>query len=447
LPQHFGVSRWVGWGLFLVAVFLVVASAPGLFPGTSSGFVTAAALQSAAAGPVWEGGMSSVERVRLVPGQPLVGALLESEVSPGDAGSALAALVKEVDVRRLRPSDTFWVYRSRAGGLTRLEYERRGSRERVIVARGDDGFHASVEAKQVERYLRKLEGTVGDNLYLAIERGGGDAGVVMNFSDLFAWDFDFFTDTRQGDRFEMLVEEDVVDGERAGFGRILAARYLPVRAEEPLEAFHYAWNGGEESGYYRGNAESIRRFFLKSPLNYRRISSTFTNSRFHPILKKYRPHLGVDYAAATGTPVVALGNGKVTFVGSKGGYGRTVRIRHNRTYTTQYAHLSRYGKGVRSGVRVKQGQVIGYVGSSGMATGPHLDFRVQKDGRWMNPLRLKGGRAEPLPRGERAAFDERAACLARLMERLPVGFAVELAGGEDQGLAAALARLDTPSTS
>jgi murein DD-endopeptidase MepM/ murein hydrolase activator NlpD len=437
----------MGWGLFAAAVFLVLASAPGLFSGSPSGFTTAAALQSAAGGPVWEDGMSSVVRVRLVPGQPLVNALLEAEVSAGDAGAALAPFVDLVDARRLRPSDTFWVYRSRHGDLTRLEYERRGGRERVIVARGPDGFRAAVEAKQVERYLRKLEGTVGDNLYLAIERGGGDAGVVMNFSDLFAWDFDFFTDTREGDRFEMLVEEDVVDGERAGFGRILAARYMPVRAEEPLEAFHYAWNGGKDAGYYRTNAESIRRFFLKSPLNYRRISSAFTNARYHPILKKYRPHLGVDYAAATGTPVVALGNGKVVFTGTKGGFGRTVQIRHNRTHMTQYAHLSRYGKGVRSGVRVKQGQVIGYVGSSGLATGPHLDFRVEKDGHWMNPLLLKGGRAEPLPGGERAAFDERVACLSRLMERLPVGFAVELTGGENRGLAAALARLDTPSTS
>jgi murein DD-endopeptidase MepM/ murein hydrolase activator NlpD len=447
LPQHLVGTKWLGWGLFTGAVLLCIATAPALFPSSPSTFGTAASLATAAEGPVWEEGLSAVERLRLSPGQPLVNALLEAEVSPGDAGSVLAPFVEAVDVRRLRPSDTFWLYRSRHGDVTRLEYERSGSRERVVVARTEAGFCASVEAKPVERYLRKLEGTVGDNLYLAIERGGGDATVVMNFSDLFAWDFDFFTDTREGDRFALLVEEEVVDGERAGFGRILAARYAPVQAEEPLQAFHYVWSEGQETGYYRADSESIRRFFLKSPLNYRRISSAFTTSRFHPILKKYRPHLGIDYAAPSGTPVVALGNGKVLFAGTKGGYGRTVQVRHNQTYMTQYAHLLRYGKGVRSGVRVKQGQVIGYVGSSGLSTGPHLDFRVQKDGRWMNPLHLKGGRSEPLPRAQRESFDRHVARLDLLMQRLPVGLAVRLEAGEDQGLVQALARLDTPSTS
>jgi hypothetical protein len=145
--------------------------------------------------------------------------------------------------------------------------------------------------------------------------------------------------------------------------------------------------------------------------------------------------------------VVALGNGRVVSAGWRGGYGRTVQVRHNKTYMTQYAHLARYGKGIKNGVRVKQGQVIGYVGSSGLSTGPHLDFRVQKDGRWINPLMLKGGRSEPLPQGEREGFARDLRRLTLLFDRLPVGLAVPLESDDGRGLDLALARLDTPSTS
>ena len=189
----------------------------------------------------------------------------------------------------------------------------------------------------------------------------------------------------------------------------------------------------------------MRKFFLKSPLNFRRISSHFSHRRFHPILKKYRPHLGIDYAAPTGTPVVALGNGRVVSRGWKGGYGRTVQIKHNKTFLTQYAHLSKYG--VKSGVRVKQGQVIGYVGSSGVSTGPHLDFRVMENGRWINPVRLKGGQSEPLPEQYRESFADDVLNMNEVLEKLSPGQSVLLEGEEGSDPVLALAHLDTPSAS
>lgn len=246
----------------------------------------------------------------------------------------------------------------------------------------------------------------------------------------------------------MVVEERRIDGVLMGYGRIHAARYHPRGAAVPLEAFAYHWDeaGSESGGFYTRDGHSIQRFFLKSPLNYRRISSHFTHKRFHPILKKYRPHLGVDYAAPMGTPVVALGNGKVESVGTRGGYGKTVRIQHNKTYLTQYAHLSKYAAGVRTGTRVKQGQVIGYVGSTGLSTGPHLDFRMQENGKWVNPLTVGGGQSEPIPGARRAGFTGALQAADRLLDGLEPGqgIAVALPGPTAPVLAAS--QLDTPGT-
>jgi murein DD-endopeptidase MepM/ murein hydrolase activator NlpD len=295
--------------------------------------------------------------------------------------------------------------------------------------------------------LRKMEGTVSSSLYEAMDAVGGDAGLIASFSDLFAWDFDFFTDTRDGDRFDLLVEEVWVDGRREGFGRILAGRYWPVGETQGLDAYRHDWSS-DESSYYTHDGHSVRKFFLKSPLNYRRISSTFTTRRFHPIFKTYRAHLGVDYAAPMGTPVVALGSGRVTMVRWRNGFGRTVTIRHNATYLTQYAHFSAYAKGIRPGMHVTQGQLIGYVGQSGHATGPHLDFRVQMNGHWVNPLRLKRGESAPLPDRERPAFVASVSRLNGLLDGLQAGAMIRLdARGELPQPATAAAQLDTPPTS
>jgi murein DD-endopeptidase MepM/ murein hydrolase activator NlpD len=439
-------SRAVGWTALVAAALILGVLVPTLF-NQNDGVLhsTAYALESAASGPVLEDHLAVIEVVRLERGQTVAGSFSRAGVGSNDVVRAVASLQEVIDLKKVRPSDTFLLYCSLEGELRRVEFDQRGADSRIVIEESDGTYVASVVQKAVSRSLRKIEGTVEDNLFFSIQRAGGNAALVVNFADLFAWDFDFFTETRKGDRFEILAEEKIVDGVPAGFGIIMAGRYLPAGASSALDAYYFAWNEGEESGYYTGKGRSVRKFFLKSPLNFRRISSHFSHSRFHPILKKHRPHLGIDYAAPSGTPVVALGNGRVVFRGWKGGYGRTVQIKHNQTYMSQYAHLSKFAVG--QGVRVKQGQVIGYVGSSGLSTGPHLDFRVMEKGSWINPLRLNGGKSEPLPQKHRAAFEENVGRIEMVLERLEPGEAIQLPSLDRPDPVVALARLDTPSAS
>ena len=199
----------------------------------------------------------------------------------------------------------------------------------------------------------------------------------------------------------MLYDEQFVEGSRIGIGRIYAAHFYHGKRWLPA----YYLEAGKASGYFDAEGHSLRKTFLKAPLNYKRISSHFSYARKHPVYHVVRPHTGVDYAAPAGTPVVALGDGVVTFRAYKGGGGNTIRIRHNSTYETGYLHLSKYAKGLKVGQYVKQGEVIGYVGSTGASTGPHLDFRVWKNGTPVNPLTLESPSAEPVPAALRQRYD------------------------------------------
>jgi len=444
---NLGSARWAALlSLFVIGISLWGLVSAARHPETLPGFSTGTALATAARSPVDDSRLLAVEVVHLGPGEAPATALLRSGVEPAAVTAALAELGRLVRVRAMQSRDDLRLFSRRDGSLARLEYQRYPERCYVVEAT-ETGWEGNCTTLPVERVTRYLCGEVSGNLYDSVRRSGGSAGLVVELSDLFAWSFDFFTDTRNGDRFEVLVEERRVDGEPVGGGRILAGRYRPVAAEHALEAFYFAAPGAD-GGYYDGEGRSVRRAFLKSPLNYRRISSHFSHSRLHPILKKPRPHLGIDYAAPTGTPVVALGSGKVTHAGWIRGFGHTVKIKHTGNHLTQYAHLSRYAKGLRAGKRVSQGQVIGFVGSTGLSTGPHLDFRVQKNGRWINPLRLKGGRSEPLADAHRDTYLEAVEEMVGMMD----GLAVRASGAPEivpAGMAAAAAgpALDTPSGS
>ena len=392
--------------------------------------------------PVPECILRSVDVLELRRGQTLAGALGEFGFDRGTVQALARALGQVLDLRTLRPKERILVYRTRTGVLDRLEYER-GLGERVVVEPGPVAFSAREERDPEEVTFLEISGTVSSNLYLSMIEASGGPGLVDAFADLFAWDFDFTTDTRNGDRFELLVEERRIAGERAGFGRILAGRYVPL-GSDPLEVF--GSTAGEDWAYYSRDGRPIQKLFLKSPLNYRRISSHFTHSRLHPILKTRRPHLGIDYAAPAGTPVVALGSGKVELAGTRGGFGRTVRLVHANGYLTQYAHLSRYAKGIRAGSRVKQGEIIGYVGSTGLSTGPHLDFRVSHNGVWIDPLRVEGGSAPSLTGSDRDLLLSRVASIDTLFERLSPGEGVAAVETGPEGPSAP-PRLDTPSAS
>ena len=230
-----------------------------------------------------------------------------------------------------------------------------------------------------------ISGTVSNSFYQAAFERGMPAEGIMEVADIFAWDIDFLADIRNGDRFQVILDTYYRNGDLVGHGNVVACRF--VNQNKTHESFYFTDSKGESS-YYDRNGRSLRKAFLKSPLRYRRISSYFSLRRLHPILKIYRPHYGVDYAAPRGTPVESIGSGRITFIGWKGGYGRYIKIRHNHIYETGYGHLSRFAKGLTKGSRVRQGEVIGYVGSSGLATGPHLDFSMIERGRFVNPLKV-----------------------------------------------------------
>jgi murein DD-endopeptidase MepM/ murein hydrolase activator NlpD len=240
---------------------------------------------------------------------------------------------------------------------------------------------------------------ITSSLFGAVSAAGEEDQLALDLADIFAWDVDFNTELQKGDTFRVSVEKMYLDGRFVRYGRIHSAEL--VRGPRVIRAIYFESRHG--SGYFTPEGNPLRKAFLRSPLKFSRISSGFTHSRFHPILKTSRPHLGVDYAAPVGTPVRASGNGVVTHAGWSGGYGKTVKIRHPNGYETLYGHLSRIV--VKVGQRVEQAEVIGNVGTTGLSTGPHLDYRMIKTGTYIDPLKLKSPPAEPVLAAERGAFD------------------------------------------
>jgi murein DD-endopeptidase MepM/ murein hydrolase activator NlpD len=227
---------------------------------------------------------------------------------------------------------------------------------------------------------------------------GAPAELAFAMAEVLQWDLDFNRDLRRGDRFEVLFEEVFLDGRARGVGDVLALTYQ--NRGQLLEAYRF----GDEPAYYDGDGRPLQKMFLRSPLPFTRVTSRFSHRRFHPVLKTYRPHYGVDYGAPVGTPVRATARGTVLSAGWSGGGGKMVKLRHANGYLTAYLHLSGFAAGIRAGARVAQGDVIGYVGATGLATAAHLDYRVQHGGRWIDPMELKGVEAEPLGQGDLQAF-------------------------------------------
>jgi len=241
--------------------------------------------------------------------------------------------------------------------------------------------------------------------------------VIMDLVSIFGWDIDFSLDIRKGDRFGIVYEELYKDDVKIRNGRILSAEF--INDGKTYRAVYYTDPSGD-SDYYSPDGKSMRKAFLRSPVEFSRISSRFSNKRWHPVLSKWRSHKGVDYAAARGTPIRASGDGKVSFAGRKGGYGRLVVLQHGGRYTSAYGHLHRYAKGVRSGKKVKQGQIIGYVGSSGLASGPHLHYEFRVNGVHRNPLTVKLPEARPVNAAYLSNFNENTQVylsMLRLMDR------------------------------
>ncbi len=294
----------------------------------------------------------------------------------------------------------------------------------LLVEREDEGFRAHIQETPLEVRRSFASAEINSSLYLAGRKAGLSDNLIMELVGVFGWDIDFALDIRGGDRFTLLYEEHYLNGEKLRDGAILAAEF--VNDGKHYRAVRFTDESGD-SQYYTPEGHSMRKAFLRSPVDFRRISSTFQRERFHPVLGRKRPHRGVDYAAATGTPIKAAGDGKVIFRGTKGGYGRTVIIQHGSRYTTLYAHLSKYRSGVGNGSRVKQGQVIGYLGQSGMATGPHLHYEFRVDGVHRNPLTVKLPDSAPIDEKLLTAFQQQTAPLLAQLEMVK---ATQLASAE-----------------
>ncbi|MBR1809365.1 MAG: peptidoglycan DD-metalloendopeptidase family protein [Paludibacteraceae bacterium] len=320
--------------------------------------------------------------------------------APRSAVNQLANVDKQLfDVRQIRQGKQYMAFYAADTLLEYFVYEQ--SRTQSVVFHLADSLHVEKQQKQIITQRKTASATIESSLWNAFSSQGVNPQLALELSEVYQWTVDFFG-LQRGDRFDVIYDEQYVDDLSIGIGTIYAARCQHAGAT--LYAYRFD-HDDDCHGYFDQDGKSLRKAFLKAPLNYKRISSTFTYARKHPIYKTVRPHTGVDYAAPMGTPVVALGDGTVIEKGYKGGGGNTVKIRHNSTYTTAYLHLSKYGKGVEVGKHVDQGQVIGYVGSTGASTGPHLDFRVWKNGTPVNPLTLESPSVDPVPQKLIAEFD------------------------------------------
>jgi murein DD-endopeptidase MepM/ murein hydrolase activator NlpD len=330
-------------------------------------------------------------------GETLSDALGALGFEPQEANLLTEEVAKHVDLRRLRPEDRYAAMLdsdSRLDGF-RLTLNGKGQ---VAVWEQDGRWQSEWQPFIESTQVKAIKGELDDFLETSISRAGGHPTVAYVMADVLQWDLDFNRDLRLGDRFELLYEEVFLDGKFYRVGSILTLTY--ENGGKVLEAYRF----GDDKGYYDSEGRPLQKLFLRSPLRFSRITSRFTGRRFHPVLKTYRPHYGVDYGAPTGTPVRATANGVVRFAGWDRGGGKTIKVRHPNGYLTAYLHLSRFASGIGAGRRVSQGEVIGYVGSTGLATGPHLDYRIQRDGKWINPLTLDNKPAEPIADEQLPAF-------------------------------------------
>ena len=321
------------------------------------------------------------------------------------------------NLRYIQPGEKIQLLLDAENNLRQMKYIPDITRTLMIQRQENGAFESRIVNYQLDAYPVYREGVIENSLFVAAANADIPEDVIMDMAAIFGWDIDFSLDIRKGDRFRIVYEELYKDDVKIRNGRILSAEF--VNNGKTYRAVYYTDPNGD-SDYYSPDGKSMRKAFLRSPVEFSRISSRFTNKRWHPVLSQWRSHKGVDYAARRGTPVRAAGDGKVIFAGTKGGYGRLIVLRHGGRYTTAYGHLQRYARGVRSGKKVKQGQVIGYVGSSGMATGPHLHYEFRVNGVHRNPLTVKLPEAQPVHPSYMTHFEENTRgylAMLRLMDR------------------------------
>lgn len=337
----------------------------------------------------------NIDSLEMVTGEVGKNQNLASLLSPFISGQIIDRIAKGTrsvfDVRKMRSGNRFAKISTKDSLHRTLFFIYEVNDIDFIVYDFRDSLRVYSDKKKVTRLRRIARGTITSSLWNCFLENRLDLNLGLSLSDVYAWTIDFYG-LQKGDGFTVIYDELFVDNTPIGIDRIKAAVFSS--SGKDFYAYYFDQTGGGD--YFDQSGQSLRRSFLKAPLKFSRISSRYTASRMHPILRIPRPHFGVDYAASRGTPVVALGDGRVTEMGWHGGYGRLISIRHNTVYTSTYAHLSGYAKGLRNGLQVKQGDLIGYVGSSGLSTGAHLDFRVYRNGSPTNPLKLESPAAKPV---------------------------------------------------
>ncbi len=306
-------------------------------------------------------------------------------------------------LKRLMPGELLQ-FDIREGELLALRYEMAPTAILCVSREGAD-YVSTVKQLPVERRLAHQSAIIEDSLYSAAKKAGLPDGVILALAEIFGWDIDFVHDVRSGDSFSVLYEQEYVEGQKVRDGAVLAAAF--VNQGTTHRAVRFTAPDGR-SNYFTPEGRPMRKAFLRSPVDFRRISSRFQTERYHPVLGVKRPHRGVDFAAPVGTPIKAAGDGRVVFRGWKNGYGNTVVIEHGGIYSTLYGHMSKFHSGVRAGGRVEQGQIIGYVGQTGLATGPHLHYEFRVNGEHRDPLTVKLPGAKPIPASLMAEFNQHA---------------------------------------
>jgi murein DD-endopeptidase MepM/ murein hydrolase activator NlpD len=337
---------------------------------------------------------------RITAGQTFAAALQKCGLNADDAANASAAAQGVFNLRQLRAGNTFVANRLVGGALQDVEY-RIDPDHLLKIVPFEAGFHATIEEIPSRTDVAAISGELEDSLFRAVARAGESPELTIRLAQIFGYDLDFYTDPRKGDTFRVIVEKKkYADGTMAGYGRILAAEYNNAGKKYQALLFH------DELGhpaFYSADGKSLQKQFLRSPLRFAApVTSHFSKARFHPILKTFRAHMGTDYGAPVGTPVQAIGGGRVEFAGRKLGEGNMVEIAHSSGYETMYLHLSRIY--VRGGEHIEIGKIIGLVGSTGLSTGPHLDFRILQRGQYKNFEKLGLPPSDPVTRKDWADF-------------------------------------------
>lgn len=389
---------------------------------TLPGAVIGALEAPVALGPVQQRDTGPTE-MRIRPGETFYEALAARGVPHEDIMALVDACKGFRDLAKVRRGEVFRVHKLSDGGLRSLGFDL-DEESHVVWERAGDTYERHDHAYPVERRHKGIGGTIEISLYASLQNLGAPLALAAKLNDILGWDIDFSRDLRRGDTFRILYEEFWKDGEFIRTGPIQAVELTNRDREHRAYLFTDAEG---RPGYYDPDGKNLQKQLMRAPLEYSRISSGFSYNRFHPVLKRWMPHLGVDYAAPLGTPVRAAGDGTVVAAQRKKGNGRYVHIRHNnREYETYYLHLSRFAAGVKKGAKVRQGEIIGYVGATGYATGPHLDFRVKASGRFVNPRQLKLPPAAPVPGASLKTFLAQGRLYDAALRGLAVGEPVTL---------------------